>query len=149
YGGALPADAELARAVHTTGFVAADEVGAWLAAADACVVSMRDTIANRGRWPGKVNEYMTAGRATVMPEVGDAARLVSEHGAGIVCAPEPHSFARAIACVVKDDVVRSDAERRAVELAVTTLAWNRIAAQLDAFYVTNGVRHVEPARASA
>jgi len=149
YRGRLPDDRVLAAAVRTTGFVTDDDVALWLAAADACVVALRDTIANRGRWPGKVNEYMTAGRATVMPEVGDAATVVREQGTGFVCSADPVHFAAAMVRAIEDDLGRSAAERRSIEVAATTLGWTAVAARLDAFYDTMIGRPAVPVRASA
>lgn len=135
YRGAVPADLAASRAVRVTGYLEADDLRQWLAAADACVAALRDTIANRGRWPSKINEYLAAGRMTVMTNVSDLAGRVRAAGAGRVATPEPGALARAMVDAVRDREDRTLAEQRARTLAAS-LAWDRLAGVLDDFYAS-------------
>lgn len=130
----VPTDLVTSGAVRTAGFVSPEDLAFWMASADACVIPLRDSIASRGRWPSKVNEYFTAGRATVIPEVGDVAAYVRAARAGFLCTPDPDSFAEAMVRSVRDGTERWAAERNALELASTTLAWSALAATLEGFY---------------
>jgi glycosyltransferase involved in cell wall biosynthesis len=162
--GAPPADLVREGAIRATGFVAADALPLWLAAADACVVALRDTVANRGRWPGKVNDYFTAARATVITDVGEAALWVRKAGAGIVAAPEARALAAAIVMAVRGVAVdaaasalsdlrngwsRAAAEAAARNLAAGELAWTGIADRLAAFYAALLPARVEEVPVSA
>ena len=148
--GTPPADLVRDGAVHATGFVAADVLPLWLAAADACVVALRDTVANRGRWPGKVNDYFTAGRAVVMTDVGDAAMWVREARAGVVTAVGADALAEGMLAAVRGDAHGWDGvEVRARGLASGALAWRGIAGRLDAFYGEMLPTRVAEVRASA
>jgi len=120
--------------VLAPGFVPFETMQAWLGAADACVIPMRDTVAHRGRWPGKFNDYLCAGRATVLPAVGDAAEWVTSSGAGFPCAPDAASFAQAIIKALTDRKTCDEAGERARALACGELAWPTIAAEVDTFY---------------
>lgn len=134
--GRVPEEAAAGGRVIRTGFVPRAVLASWLCAADVCVIPLRDNVANRGRWPGKVNEYLAAGRATVMSRVGDAAEALERWGAGWVCAPGADALAAALVDALRDGDARAAAEARSRELAGTALAWPRLAASLEAFHAS-------------
>src|SRR5687768_221668 len=96
FAGSLPVALPPMDGVRALGRVSDVDVAHWLAAADACVLPMCDTIANRGRWPSKVNEYLAAGRAVAITDVGDVASWIRNHGCGAVAEASPDVFADAI-----------------------------------------------------
>jgi glycosyltransferase involved in cell wall biosynthesis len=120
--------------VQSTGYIAYDALQQWLAAADLCVIPMRDTIGNRGRWPSKINDYFAAGRPTLVPLVGDAAQLVSESGAGWVCEPAAAAMADAALAALADPDALARAGRAARGVAEGPLAWQALGDRLAAFY---------------
>lgn len=124
---------DLEHAVVRTGFVSDAVLRDWLAAADCGVIPLRDTIASRGRWPGKINDYLTAGLPPVLPRVGAAAGYVERAGAGIVCDATPAALADALDDALGGD--RTDMAEAARELAGGELAWTRIADALESFYL--------------
>ncbi|HUF52051.1 MAG TPA: glycosyltransferase [Longimicrobiales bacterium] len=128
----VPAD--LRDAVTRAGFVDTTTLHAWLAAADIGVIPLRDTVAARARWPGKINDYLTAGLPAVLPRVGAAAAYIERGGAGVTCAAEATSLAAAMATALRDDAARAAMSRAARALAAGELAWPRIADALDTFY---------------
>lgn len=74
-----------------------NEIGRYLSAADALLVHLKDDPLFHITIPSKTQAYMAVGRPIVMAVRGDAARLVSDSGAGIICEPEnPASIARAV-----------------------------------------------------
>ena len=120
-----------ARAV---GFVAPETLALWLAAADLCVVPLVDSLSNRGRWPGRINDYMAAGRPTVLPSVGDAAEMIRRREAGWTCAPVADDLARTLLRALRDPEARRVAGRKARELATGEMAWSVLAERLEAAY---------------
>lgn len=64
------------------------EIGAVLSVADVLLVHLRDDPLFRITVPSKTQAYMAAGRPILMAVRGDAANLVQQADAGIVCAPE-------------------------------------------------------------
>src|SRR5690606_18733458 len=70
--GRVPDDLARSGGVTRTGFVTDAALWQWLAAADVGVVPLRDSIANRARWPGKINAYWSAQLPVVLPDVGPA-----------------------------------------------------------------------------
>lgn len=130
----LPPELLASGRVRTTGFVAREELNAWLGAADLCVVPLTDTLNNRGRWPGRINDYLAAGAAVVLPRVGDAAAVLEEHGAGWTCDPTPEALARSMLGALQDPAARARAGAAAHALAVGPLAWNAMAKQMEEAY---------------
>jgi glycosyltransferase involved in cell wall biosynthesis len=129
-----PPDLEASGAVSAVGYVEYPVLQQWLGAADLCIIPLRDTIGNRGRWPSKINDYLAAGRPTLMPLVGDAARIVQDAHAGWVCDPTPEALADTAAAVLKDRPALQGAGACARALAEGPLAWPRLGDQLAAFY---------------
>ncbi|HSJ23521.1 MAG TPA: glycosyltransferase [Longimicrobiales bacterium] len=130
----VPADLMEAGAVRVTGFVDAADRDRWLGAADACLVALPDTIGNRGRWPSKINDYLGAGRATIITDVGDAADLVRTAGLGHVTPATPEGFARGIVNAAGNRALLDESGRRARLLAEGDLAWPALAARVEAIY---------------
>lgn len=134
----LPAGETSGPGLSTTGFVSERELQQWLSAADAGILPMLDTIGHRGRWPGKLSDYMSAGVPAIVTRVGDVAGLVEQHGAGWVVQPDATSLANAFVEAVRalDRHERGGAGRA---LANGALSWCSVAGTLDAFYgqVTN------------
>jgi glycosyltransferase involved in cell wall biosynthesis len=141
----VPEDLKRTGAIRTTGFVPYDEVSQWLGAADLCVISMLDTVGNRGRWPGKINDYLAAGRPVVMTRVGDAARIVEEGKAGWTAEPTPRGFADVLAEALANPEARDVAGRCARSIAETTLSWGTLASELEKFYARITLERPDPA----
>jgi glycosyltransferase involved in cell wall biosynthesis len=132
---AVPQDLLAAGAVTVTGYIDGGTKDCWLGAADLCVVAMPDTVGNRGRWPSKINDYLSAGRATVITDVGDAAALVRERGLGQVTAATPTAFSDGMrrALQAPADSVAAGARARCV--AETDLAWPGLAKGVEDLYL--------------
>src|SRR5690606_37377485 len=77
-------DPSVADRVTVTGRLPFDEMLDHLSACDVLALPLSDTVANRGRWPSKVNEYVAVGRPVVACGVGDVAGLLHDHGIGLL-----------------------------------------------------------------
>lgn len=106
----------------------------YLSACDVLALPLSDTIANRGRWPSKVNEYVAVGRPTVACDVGDVAGLLRDNDIGLLVQPEAGEFADRIDELL-DDPARAEAMGdRAREVARTTYSQESIADKLEEYY---------------
>ncbi len=120
--------------VTITGRLSFDKMLDFLSACNVLALPLSDTIANRGRWPSKVNEYVAVGRPTVACDVGDVANLLRDHDIGLLVRPEARAFAHRI------DELLADAERarvmgeRAREVACGAYSQDSIADRLETFY---------------
>ena len=117
-----------------TGEIEDATMRAWLAAADVCVVACRDTIGNRGRWPSKVNDYLAASRAVVMPRVSDAAALIEAAAAGWTTDASANAFGAGIVHALASRAEADAAGERRRRAAEGELAWPRLTDRLVSFY---------------
>lgn len=74
----------LGTAVLFAGWIPAEAIPDYIAAADIAVVPMRDTPASRSRGLSKVLEYLCQGKPVVMPGIGQAGELTDGGKAGIL-----------------------------------------------------------------
>jgi glycosyltransferase involved in cell wall biosynthesis len=144
YRGQVPPD--LRGCVIRTGFVEDAALALWLAAADVGLLVLRDTIASRGRWPGKLSDYLSGGVPIVMPRIGAAADYIGRAGAARLSQPAPADFAVAVIALLHDAAARSQLADRARQLAATELSWSAVARRLLSFY--DEWRNVPAARGS-
>jgi glycosyltransferase involved in cell wall biosynthesis len=105
-----------------------------MAACNALLVPMADTLASHARWPSRVNPFLVAGRAVIMPRVGDLATLLEQHGAAMVVASSPLALADGVQTLLAQPALQAQYEHRGREVAQTLLAWPLLIDQLEALY---------------
>jgi glycosyltransferase involved in cell wall biosynthesis len=129
---------QVAEAVRTrvsvTGRLPFDKMLDYLSACDVLALPLSDTIANRGRWPSKVNEYVAVGRPTVACDVGDVADLLRDGEIGLLVRPDAEEFAARLSELLEDPTRAHGMGQRAREVARTTYSQDAIAARLEEFY---------------
>jgi glycosyltransferase involved in cell wall biosynthesis len=126
-----------------------EQVGAHLAATDALVLTMRDTVANRGRWPSKINDYLASGRPVVTTRVGEIVDFLERHRAGLLTPPDPQAIAAALLRLRSDPSLAAELGARGRRLAEGDLSWDGLVGRLAAFYAAvTGDRHPAPALTS-
>jgi glycosyltransferase involved in cell wall biosynthesis len=117
-----------------TGFVPMERLSDYLGACDFFLLPLSDTLANRARWPSKINDYMASGRPTVATPVGDLTRLFSRHEVGLLGCVDDGSFSSACSALLADPAARARLGRNARTLAETELSWSTIGETLDSVY---------------
>jgi len=122
--------------VVRSGAVPYAALNTYLAACDICWLPMRDSGANRGRWPLKLNDYMAAGRATAATAVGDVTDVLTRHAVGLLARDDPAALAWAAVTLLSDTTRRTAMESVARETAETVFDWRLRAVELEAFYHT-------------
>jgi glycosyltransferase involved in cell wall biosynthesis len=120
--------------VIATGFIGASTMNKYLAACDLMLLPMRDTIANRGRWPSKINDYMAAGRATVAMPVGELDALFGQSEIGQLAGGSAVSVAQAALDLLDDPCRRERCERNARQAAEQVFAWPILTRCLEGMY---------------
>jgi glycosyltransferase involved in cell wall biosynthesis len=123
-------------AVTMTGFVPRDEMVSYLAACDVLLLPMKNTIASRGRWPSKLNDYMAAGRPVAATAVGDSSVLFGDDGIGVATADNPDAFAAGVSSLLNDAELRRRMGERARSVAENQFAWPALTQRLEAYYQT-------------
>ncbi|MHB1536104.1 MAG: glycosyltransferase family 4 protein [Acidimicrobiales bacterium] len=87
--------------------VARDEVAGLLAAADICLVPLRDVALFSTFIPSKLFEYLAAGKAVIGSLRGEAAAILSDAGAVVIDPDDPAALAGAIASLAADPARRA------------------------------------------
>lgn len=119
-----------------TGFVRQEHLVQYLGACDIMLLPLKDTVASRGRWPSKINDYLAAGRPVVATAVGDIRELFERHQIGHAVADEPEAFANAVDGLLEDAELRTVMGRNARGVAERLLAWPILGEQLERHYQT-------------
>ena len=120
--------------VTVTGRLPFEDMLDYLSACDVLTLPLSDTIANRGRWPSKINECVAVGRPTVACDVGDVANLLRDNDIGLLVKPEADDFAARIDELLSDPARAEAMGDRAREIARTTYSQDAIADKLEDFY---------------
>lgn len=92
--------------------VPSDQMGALLAAADICLVVLRDLPLFATFIPSKMFEYLAAGRPVIGAVTGEAAQILREAGAVVVPPEDPAALAAAIRELAADPPLRAELARR-------------------------------------
>ena len=121
-------------AVRRTGRINYGEINRYLAACDVCWLPLRDSDANRGRYPLKINDYMAVGRPVVATAVGDVADLVRRGEFGLLASDRPDDLAHQVLTLLRDPALREEMGQRARRLAETEFSWGQVGGKLEQFY---------------
>lgn len=128
------------RAVWRTGHIPYGKINHYLAACDLCWLPLKDSGANRGRFPLKINDYMAVGKPVVATDIGDAATLIRRGAFGLLSPDEPDKLAQQVVKLLRDPAQRELMGYRARCLAENEFTWDQMGNRLDQFYqqVMNG-----------
>ncbi len=92
----------IASHIISTGWVHDEDYPRFLACADVCFCPLEDGRNDRARWPAKVLDYLTAGRATVTNAVGEVASLFQKQPVGVLAGHGCEEFAESIVGLLLD-----------------------------------------------
>lgn len=120
--------------ILSTGPVPYGELRSYLAAADVFLMPYADKVSNRGRWPNKVGDYMCVARPIVSNPVGEVKRLFEEHGAGVLCAPEPEAMAAEVVALLRDPETSRRIGAQGRLAAEQKYTWEHLIEKLENFY---------------
>jgi len=118
-----------------TGFVSHDKLVKYLGACDLMMLPLKDTIASRGRWPSKINDYLAAGKPIVATAVGDMKELFLKHEIGIATTDDPVLLAQATKRLLMDEALMSQIGKNSRRVAETELSWQILADRLETHYM--------------
>lgn len=116
------------------GFVDRAVLSKALSCANAFTTPYVDNIGNRGRWPGRVGNYLPLGRPIVSNPVGEMKALVEDNELGLLAREDPDDFAEAIIRLIDDPSLCERLGRNARKTAETDLTWANMTNRLEACY---------------
>jgi glycosyltransferase involved in cell wall biosynthesis len=124
---------ELRARFRGVGHIPDADIGVYVAAADFALFLVADVPAERACSPIRVTAYLGGGCPIATTDVPtEARRLVADFGAGVI-GPDPAAIAAAIAAAWRDPG-RMAAMKAGARAACASLAYDRIARDLAAFY---------------
>jgi len=117
-----------------TGFLTYEKLPWYLGCADLFVLPFSDKVYNIGRWPSKINGYMSVGRPTVSNPVGDINTLFKNHNIGLLAEWDPSDFSQKIIFLLENPEVAMEMGKNARKVSETEYDWAVLIAELEAFY---------------
>jgi len=121
-------------AIRQTGPVSAEDLFSHLASCNVFWLPLRDTNANRGRWPYKLNDYLALGRPIVATPVGDVKTLFETEEIGLLCPAQPEALAEQTLKLFADKELCARLGLRARRVAETRFNWERLTDELEELY---------------
>jgi glycosyltransferase involved in cell wall biosynthesis len=122
-----------------TGRLDYERLQLFIASCDIMMLPMRDSIANRGRWPSKIGDYLAAGKPVVATRVGDVADLIREGDCGLLSEATAEGLAQTTYALLCDPDRIEKLGKRARTVAETKLDWRILTEKLERFYL--GILH--------
>ena len=106
----------------------------YLSACDVCWLPLCDSGANRGRWPYKLNDYMTVARPTIATEVGDLENFIKQYQIGITTPVDAKEFAYQTLELLQNPSQARALGNSARKVAETEFNWENLTTELESFY---------------
>jgi len=117
-----------------TGFLPYEELPWYLGCADLFVMPFPEKIYNIGRWPSKLNGYMSVGRPTISNPVGDIKALFEKHSIGLLAKWDAEDFAQKIVFLLEHPDIAKEFGENARRVSVAEYDWKVLAGKLEKFY---------------
>jgi glycosyltransferase involved in cell wall biosynthesis len=109
--------------IIAAGWVNDEDYPRYLVCADVCYCPLRDGLNDRARWPTKILDFLSAGRATVTNGVGEVAPLFQNHEIGLLAEQGEERFASCIVSLLEDKERRRYYGENARRLMVEEWDW--------------------------
>jgi glycosyltransferase involved in cell wall biosynthesis len=124
------ADEPAGTAVHEAGLVPFDTLNLHMAACDILLLPLRDTQANRARYPQKACDYLAAGRPVLTNPTGEIGELFRAHAVGVAVAADPAAMAETICTLLADTERLTQLGTNARRVAETELSYDLLTDRL-------------------
>ena len=105
----------------------------YISVCDIMLLPLKNTIANRGRWPSKVCDYLAVGKPVVATKVGDICQLFENKQAGFLSNDNVESFSKNIIQALGLENLELN-EKSARKIAIEQLDWKILTKKLEKFY---------------
>lgn len=118
-----------------TGRIPYENIPLFLAASDILLLPMEDSLKEWARWPGRLGDYLAAGRPIVAGAVGEVKEVIFNGKCGLLFEPgNAEDFAEKINILIENHQMREEMGRRARLIAEGEYAWQNIAKKLENVY---------------
>jgi glycosyltransferase involved in cell wall biosynthesis len=118
-----------------TGWVEAEHLSGYFAAADAAIFPCDDTLLNRVRHPAKLVDVLAAGLPVVADAVGQNAEYIADGASGLlVPAEDDAALAEAMVRLLQDAELRARLGTAAARRVQEHFDWSELAEQVERAY---------------
>jgi len=129
------------------GFLPKEKYSLVLGASDLCLLPLSDNLANKARFPGRIGDYLAAGKPIVSNEVGDAGTLIKEYNLGVITKPTPDEYASGIISALQQPQNLAIWSRNARKMAEERLSFDILSKEFEHIYTeltinTKNKKHV-------
>jgi glycosyltransferase involved in cell wall biosynthesis len=104
------------------------------ACVDVFALPYADKLANRGRWPNKIGDYLAAGRPIVSNPVGDIKILFTSFDIGYLTDETPSAFAQGLLRAIENPEASARKGQIARSVAEKVLSWQLLSVRLEEHY---------------
>ncbi len=118
--------------VLRAGWVSDEDYPLYLGATDVCICPLHDSVNDQARWPAKILDYLSAGRAVVTNDVGEAGALLRRQRAGALAPHDDRGFAETILNLLFDPAGAEAMGATARALMVQQWDWRHRGAAIEA-----------------
>ena len=127
-------EAGLASQLVRLGMLDRERMARAMACADVLLLPYTNRAVNLFRYPNKLGDYLSAGRAIVTNRTGDLGELVARERVGLTTDDTPEAFAGAVLQLFENRALADEMGQRGRELAESKLDWRFLARDLETFY---------------
>jgi glycosyltransferase involved in cell wall biosynthesis len=120
--------------VIQTGILTDDDLNLYLAMSDVFWLPLRNTNANRGRFPYKFTDYLSIGRPIIATSVGDMPQLFADGEIGYLSIDDPKPFSQDTIKLLSDSNIREVMGQKARKIAESEFSWDVFTNELELFY---------------
>ncbi len=117
-----------------TGEIEAEKIPIYLSACDILVLPMENNVANNGRWPSKINDYLASCRPIISTPISDIKTIFQEFKIGVTADDNPEDFSNAIITLLADKTLQTHFGEKGKEYAEQELNWSILVEKLCDFY---------------
>ncbi|MCI0562987.1 MAG: glycosyltransferase family 4 protein [Nitrososphaera sp.] len=118
------------------GYLPYEQVPEVLSCVDVFLLPFKNNVANLGRWPNKIGEYMAAGRPTVTNAIGEMKILFANEQIGLTAEESAEDMARQVRTLLNDADLRTHLGSNARRVAMEKYSWDCVTDELEKCYQT-------------
>lgn len=120
------------------------------ACVDVFALPYANKLANRGRWPNKIGDYLAAGRPIVSNPVGDIKVLFTAFDIGYLTDETPSAFAHGLLRAIEDPEAAARKGQIGRSVAENVLSWRQLSVRMEEHYhLIHGMSHAAPGTGAA
>ena len=119
--------------VIVTGKVSGEDLTAYVSCCDLMVMPLKNNVANNGRWPSKLNDYLASGKPVVSTKISVVTELFNISEFGLLAEDTPDDFAEKVCDLLNDKERLESSGKNALGIASNHLSWPSLMDDLERF----------------